>query len=193
MFAPSEFALKEKFMTDASMPDTIYDKTIARLCSAIEAHDTSAMVALFAPAIIVRSPITQLIRFEGINQVSELFVKIFDFLNDIRMYEIVGKNTAVQVIFWRGKVGKTYLEEANLIKMNDQGQIAEMTVFMRAIPGLLELLSKIAPSLASRHGWARAAFIKAQLVVLSTVFRLAEPMVIRLSKAGVSVNRERVR
>jgi len=32
---------------------------------AAEAHDSAAVIALFSPDIIVRSPITQLIRFEG--------------------------------------------------------------------------------------------------------------------------------
>jgi hypothetical protein len=167
--------------------DTPYDATIARLWDAVEANDAQALNALFAPDIVVRSPITQLVCFEGADQVSDLFVRIFAFLNNIRMYEVVGQSTATQVIFWRGKVGQTYLEEANLIKMNEQGQISEMTVFMRAIPGLLVLLSKIAPSLASRHGWFRALFIRFQLVVLAMVFRAAEPMVIRLSKAGVAI------
>lgn len=174
-------------MNRKPFPDTVYDATIASLWGAVEANDAHALIALFAPDIVVQSPITQLVRFEGAEQVSDLFVRIFAFLNDIRMYEVVGQSAATQVIFWRGKVGQTYLEEANLIKMNDRGQISEMTVFMRAIPGLLVLLSKIAPSLASRHGWFRALFIKVQLVVLSMVFRAAEPMVIRLSKAGVTV------
>jgi hypothetical protein len=35
---------------------------------AAEAHDSAAVIALFSPDIIVRSPITQLIRFEGYDQ-----------------------------------------------------------------------------------------------------------------------------
>ena len=33
---------------------------------ATEAHDVQAVIALFAPDIVVRSPITERIRFEGI-------------------------------------------------------------------------------------------------------------------------------
>jgi hypothetical protein len=42
--------------------------TILALIEAGHQHDRDAMIALFAEDIIVRSPITTLIRFEGIDQ-----------------------------------------------------------------------------------------------------------------------------
>ena len=107
---------------------------------AAEAHDCAGVIALFAPDVIVRSPITQRIRFEGLAQVSDLFERVFDVVSDIEFYETIGDGTAKdQVIFWRGRVGRLYLEEANLLRLDDQGRISEMTVFMRPIPGLLAL------------------------------------------------------
>ena len=35
---------------------------------AVESHDAQAVIALLAPNIVIRSPITTLIRFEGIDQ-----------------------------------------------------------------------------------------------------------------------------
>jgi hypothetical protein len=162
------------------------DRCVAALAAAAQAHDADAMIALLAPDIIVRSPITTLIRFEGIDQARELFTRVFEIVSDIRFYEVVGGGGNKQVIFWRGRVGKTYLEEANLLRFNTQGQISEMTVFMRAVPGLLAFAAQIAPALASRHGPVRTLFIKAQLAVMALVYRSAEPMVIALSKAGVA-------
>jgi hypothetical protein len=169
----------------ATMADSMYDQTIAALWAAGEAHDRYALIALLAPDIIVRSPLTQRIRFEGIDQVRDLFMRVFDHISDIRMYEVVGAGSPKQVIFWRGKANGVYLEEANLIRMNDSGQIAEMTVFMRAVPGLLQFLSGIAPSLASRHGRLRAAALRVQLGLLSIAYRVAEPLVLRVAQAGV--------
>jgi hypothetical protein len=170
-----------------------FDQTVAKLREAGETHDPHAMVALLSNDVIIRSPISQRIRFEGIDQAADLFVRVFKAIDSIDFYEVVGGGTATQVIFWRGIVGGTYLEEANLLRINGDGLIAEMTVFMRAVPGLLQLLAALAPSLASRHSKRKAMFLRAQLKVLANVYRAAEPMVLSMAKAGVPVitaNRE---
>ncbi len=154
---------------------------------AAEAHDSVAVIALFSPDIIVRSPITQLIRFEGYDQVSDLFERIFKVISDIQFYETIGEGTNNQVIFWKGRVGSEYLEEANLIRLDDQGRIREMTVFMRPIPGLLALASVLAPSLATRRGPIRAFMVRSVLWLFYVIYRTAEPLVIGLNGAGVPV------
>jgi SnoaL-like domain len=165
---------------------TIYDCTIAQLKLAGEGHDPQAMVALLADTIIVRSPITDRIRFEGIDQARDLFERVFASISDIRFYEVVGAGTATQVIFWRGTAGGRPLEEANLLQIDDQGRITEMTVFMRAIPGLLQLVAELAPSLARRQGRVRAVLARTPLRLLAWIYRTAEPLVLRLANAGVA-------
>jgi hypothetical protein len=161
--------------------------TITALMRAAETHDGEAMIALFADDIRVRSPITTLIQFEGITQARDLFQRVFATISDIRCYENLGEGSR-QVIFWRGRVGKHYLEEANLLRLNDQGQIAEMTVFMRAVPGLLALAEALAPSLARRKGRVRAFIVRVMLRIVGTLYRSNESLVIKLSGAGVPCN-----
>lgn len=165
----------------------LFDATIAKLDLAGQALDYVAMTDLMSADVIVRSPITQLIRFEGIDQAKELFEQVFRYITDIRFYKVVGGGTDEQVIFWRGLVDGVYLEEANLLKLNDKGQICEMTVFMRAVPGLLALAAALAPSLARRRGWLRWLFVAVQLKLISAIYRFAEPMVIKATKVGVPV------
>jgi hypothetical protein len=169
-------------------PLNVFDATIARLWTAGETSNAPAFIDLLADDVIVRSPITQRIRFEGINQAGDLFRRIFDIISDITMYEVIGQGTSAQVIFWHGTVGDTYLEEANLIRMNDDGKIIEMTVFMRAIPGLLQLTARIAPSLASRKGRARAMMTRVPLTLVSAMYRSGESLILKLSQAGVAVD-----
>jgi ketosteroid isomerase-like protein len=170
---------------DNRIPSTVYDETVSRLRQAGESHDAHAMIALLADDVVVRSPITQKIRFEGIEQARDLFTRVFDVIRDITFYEVVGAGTSTQVIFWTGTVSGTYLEEANLLKFDEHGRIVDMTVFMRAVPGLLQLLAALAPSLASRYGKPRAMFLRAQLTALSRLYRAAEPLVLALAGAGV--------
>jgi hypothetical protein len=167
------------------MATTAYDNCVAVLAKAAETHDHEMMIGLLADDIIVRSPITTLIRFEGIDQARELFTHVFSIISDIRFYDVVGTGDAKQVVFWRGRVGDIYLEEANLLKINDRGQIVEMTVFMRALPGLIDFASRITPALAHKHGKMRKWFIRMQLALLSLIYRSAEPMVVSMTKAGV--------
>lgn len=158
---------------------------------AAEAHDCEAVIALFADDIVIHSPITTLIRFEGIEQASDLFRRVFDIIEDIRFYETVGEGLSTQVIFWRGRVAGHYLEEANLLRINESGQIAEMTVFMRAVPGLLALAERLAASLGGRKATWRYVTIRLMLGFVGILYRSNEKLVVRLSGAGTWTNQPR--
>jgi SnoaL-like domain len=159
--------------------------------SAQERHDVEAVIACFAPDIVIRSPITQRVRFEGIEQASDLFRQVFRAISDIRFYETIGDNHS-QVVFWRGRVGRNYIEEANLLRFDERGFVKEMTVFMRPVPGLLALAVELASSLAGRRSFLRGVFARLMLGPMATVFRLGEPAIVALTAAGVPVpERER--
>jgi len=150
-------------------------------------HDVEAAIACFATDIVIRSPITQRIRFVGIEQAADLFRRVFALISDIRFYETVGEGERTQVIFWRGRVGCHYLEEANLLRMDSEGRISEMTVFMRPLPGVLALAVGLASSLASRHGAPRAWIVGAMLGLIGALYRAGEPVAVGLVRSGVPV------
>ncbi len=152
---------------------------------AAEAHDVEAMIGCLAGDVVVRSPITRRIEFHGIEEVGDLLRRVFALVEEIRFYETVGEAERVQAVFWRGRVGGQVLEEANLLRLDEQGLITEMTVFMRPIPGLLVLASGLASSLARRRGRVRALIVTAMLAPLARVFAAGEPVVVRLADAGV--------
>lgn len=159
--------------------------------SAQERHDVEGVIACFASDIVIRSPITQRVRFEGVGQASDLFRLVFRAIHDIRFYETIGDSRR-QVVFWRGRVGRHYIEEANLLRFDESGLVKEMTVFMRPVPGLLALAVELASSMAGRHGFLRGVVVRLMLDPMATIFRLGEPAVIALAGAGVPVpERER--
>lgn len=151
---------------------------------AAEKHDREAVIALFDKDIIVRSPITRRIMFKGIDQVRELFECVFEVIHDIQFYETIGEGQISQVIFWKGRVNGLYLEEANLLRLNDNGLIKEMTVFMRPLPGLLALAAELASALARRRSKSKAIFIKYPLLLYGFFYRLFEPLFVNLTSAG---------
>ena len=148
-------------------------------------HDVEGVIACFADDIVIRSPITQRIRFVGIEQATDLFTRVFAIIEDIRFYETVGEGEPTQVIFWRGRVGRHYLEEANLLRLDDQGRICEVTVFMRPLPGLLELAARLAASLAGRHHRVRRWLVRGLVGAIAAAYQVGEPAVIALVDAGV--------
>jgi len=160
---------------------------------AAHAHDADAVIACFANDIVIRSPVTQRIRFADIEQANDLFRRVLQVISDIEFYETVEEGEATQVIFWRGRVGRQYLEEANLLRLDDDGRIREMTVFMRPIPGLLALAVGLAASLACRRHPIRGLAVRATLGLLAAVYRAGEPLVTALAGAGVPVPAEEQR
>ena len=147
-------------------------------------HDVEAVIGCFSSDIVIRSPITQRIRFEGIEQASDLFRRLFKIIRDIRFYETIGEGQQSQVIFWRGRVGRQYLEEANLLRLDEDGRIKEMTVFMRPVPGLLALAVGLASSLAGRKHFLRGLAVRMMLGPIATLFAIGEPLVVALTEAG---------
>jgi hypothetical protein len=167
--------------------ENVYDRTANALRTAGETLDVEAFLALLAPEIIVRSPITQRIRFEGIDQASDLFRRIFTMISDIRIEEFVGPGEPTQVMLWKGSVRGTYLEEANVLRFDEDGRIREMTVFMRALPGLLRLAAEIAPSLAGRRSRVHSVVVRAALAPMALLYRCGEPAILGITGAGVPV------
>lgn len=164
-----------------------FDETVRALIDAGESLDCEAFVRTLSPSVIVRSPITQRIRFEGIDQVRHLFLNVFEVVHDIKIYEHLGSGGSSQVIFWKGRVGSSYLEEANLLKLDEHGKVCEMTVFMRAVPGLLELAAQLVPRLARRKGRARSIGTAVLLRVFAVMYRANEGPVIAMAGVGTPV------
>jgi hypothetical protein len=165
------------------------DETMQRLILAVEQGDADGFIATLDPQIVVRSPITGRIRFEGIEQASALFTHVFETISDIRIYEHLGQGTSTQAIFWRGRVGKHLLEEANLIRLGETGRVAETTVFMRPVPGVMELAAGLAPRLAADRSRWRAIVVRAMLRTIATLYRSNEPLAVSIMGAGTSVPR----
>ena len=143
------------------------------------------MIACLAPEIVIRSPITQRIKFVGIEQADDLLRRLFTIISDIRVDETIGEGEATQVLFWRGRIGRLFMEEANRIRLDDQGRIREMTIFLRPVPALLVLGAKLGASLAGRHHPLRGRLVGLLFGTISIVYRIAEPLVVLLVGAGV--------
>jgi hypothetical protein len=55
--------------------------------AAVEAGDLDGFMATLSPDVVLRSPISELAKFQGAAEMRELMRAVFDTIEDIRYYE----------------------------------------------------------------------------------------------------------
>lgn len=147
---------------------------LAALRAAGESSDADAVAELLAPDVVFHSPMTERIRFEGKDEVAALHRDIFAVLDDITTAEPLAVGDTGSFLF-RARVRGEELEAMNLVRCNEQGQIVELKVFVRPLPGLATLFSALPPRVsARRRGPLRAALASALAWPLAFALRTAD-------------------
>ncbi len=139
---------------------------ITALRAAGESGDADAITALLAPDVVFHSPMTDRIRFEGRDEVVALHRDIFAVLDGIDTAEPLVNGDRGSFSF-RARVRGEELEAMNLVRVNEQGRIVELTVFVRPLPGLATLFATLPPRVSTR----RRGRVKGTLVAI-----LARPL-----------------
>jgi hypothetical protein len=127
------------------------DETIRRLRAAGEAGDVDGVLELVAPDVVLRSPITASFEFRGREELRELLEAVFATIEDIRYHDELGDSRS-RALFYRARVGSQPLEEAALVRLDEQARITELTLWFRPLRGLTKLTAGLAPRLAARNG-----------------------------------------
>jgi hypothetical protein len=125
--------------------------TVAAWRTAGERGDANAAVACLAEDVTLISPLTAMFRFRGREQMHELLTAAFQVITEIRYHTEVGGD-ATRALFYYGRCGGEELEEAQLLRFNSNGEIAELTLFGRPLPALTEVMKRLGPVLLHRQG-----------------------------------------
>ncbi|UOY02064.1 nuclear transport factor 2 family protein [Blastococcus sp. PRF04-17] len=165
-------------------PDQLPPDVVHRWCSAAEDGDATAAAACLAPDVVLVSPLTERFRFTGRDEVAEVLTAAFGVLDDIRFHTELRDGSAV-ALYARAHVGREELEEAQLLRLDAQGLIGELTLFVRPLPAVTGLMSALGPALA-RNGGRRglAAFLGAATGPLHAMARFGERRVVPLADPG---------
>ncbi|MBC6449524.1 hypothetical protein GPZ80_20375 [Actinokineospora sp. HBU206404] len=86
----------------------------------------TAVRPLLAPTVTVISPLTARFRFTGPDQVSAMMAAAFTVISDIRFHTEVGDDKT-RALFYHGRCGREALEEAQLLRFDENGLITELT------------------------------------------------------------------
>lgn len=152
---------------------------ITALRAAGDSGDADAVAELLAPDVVFHSPLTERLRFEGKDEVAALHRDIFAVLEDIATTEPLALGDTHSFAF-RARVRGVELEAMNLVRFNEQGQIVELKVFVRPLPGLATLFATLPPRVsARRRGRLRGTLVVTLARPLALALRTADRMVPR--------------
>jgi hypothetical protein len=148
--------------------------TTARYRAAAEAHDVEGVISTLSKDVVLHSPITERIGFEGHAEMRELLGAVFESLSEIRYTSDVGDDRT-RALFVRAKVGGQPVEEAMRIVLDDKAEITEITLFFRPLPGLAALAHELAPRVVGRrHGRTRATLAQLLMAPLALLTRIGD-------------------
>jgi SnoaL-like domain len=117
---------------------------------AAEAKDLEAMTATLREDVVLHSPI--LFRgFEGRDVVAQVLTHVAATLEDFRYTDELAKDSTV-VLRFKARVGDRELEGIDFLELDDEGRVAELTVFMRPMSALTAFNERMAARLGVEAG-----------------------------------------
>jgi len=137
--------------------------TIDAWCAAGESGDVVAAARCLASDVVAVSPLTGSFRFEGVPQVTDMLASAFEVIHDIRYHTVVGDGDT-WAVFFNAVAGREPVEEAELLRLDADGLIRELTFFGRPLPALTTVMQGIGPRLLRRQGQP----VLARVVTLAT-------------------------
>jgi SnoaL-like domain len=150
--------------------------------AAIDARDPAALAEACTPDVVFNSPITSSVRFEGREELAELFRSVLEVYDDLRCMDELGNGDEMRVLHLRARIGPQELEEVQLLRLDGRGQVREIAMFVRPLPGLTALAAALGPRLARRHSRWRAVLVAALSRPLAAATRIGERTGARLVK-----------
>jgi hypothetical protein len=116
-----------------------------------EAGDAAGAVAALSPDVTLVSPITEQFVFRGHRQVHTLLDVALTAIDEITYTDQVAEGRTV-ALFYEARIGATRLYEAQRLRLNADGLISNITLYIRPLPALTLLMTRLGPELARRDG-----------------------------------------
>ncbi|MEU8285673.1 nuclear transport factor 2 family protein [Micromonospora sp. NPDC048905] len=123
---------------------------VAAWRAAGEAGDAAAAVAALSPDVTLVSPITEQFAFHGRQQVRDLLEVALATIEGITYTDQVAEGRTV-ALFYEARIGDRRLYEAQRLRLAADGLISEITLFIRPLPALTRLMTRLGPELARRN------------------------------------------
>jgi hypothetical protein len=114
-----------------------------RFRTAVEAGHVDGMVELLAPTVVFNSPVT-FHPFRGAETVAVVLRAVFEVFEDFRYIDSMEGEELHGLVF-EAKVGDRDVTGIDLFRATTDGRIAELTVMVRPMSGLIALAEAMGP------------------------------------------------
>jgi SnoaL-like protein len=114
---------------------------------AIERGDLDGMVETLADDVVLHSPVS-FKPFEGREAVAQLFEILVRTFEDFRYTDDL-PGEEVHAMIFRARIGDREVEGLDLIRPGPDGRIADFTVMVRPLTGVVALAEAVGPQLAA--------------------------------------------
>jgi SnoaL-like domain len=112
--------------------------------AAVEAHDLDAVTATLASDVVLHSPVT-FHPYVGRETVGALLRLIAGTFEDFRYTDEFQSSGGVQALVFRTRVGEREIEGVDLLRLDADGLIGDLTAMIRPLSGLVALAQAIGP------------------------------------------------
>jgi limonene-1,2-epoxide hydrolase len=125
--------------------------TAERLMKAMREQDYETMSEVFAPDVVINSPITASFQFHGREDAVALMKLVRAGMEDLEHHELLGSGDVWAQRFG-ARVRGQLLDGMDALRFDAAGQVCAMTVFVRPLPGLTAFAAAVVPVVARRRG-----------------------------------------
>jgi hypothetical protein len=112
--------------------------------AAVEARDIEAALATLADDVVFHSPAV-FHPYEGAETVGALLRLVFETFEDFRYTDEVANPDGTHGLVFRARVGERELEGIDLLRDGADGRVADFTVMIRPLSGLVALAQALGP------------------------------------------------
>jgi hypothetical protein len=106
--------------------------------AAVEARDLDALAGTLAADVVLHSPVT-FRPYEGRAAVAALLRLIAGTFEDFRYTDELHSAEGVEVLVFRARVGARELEGVDILRLDGDGLVADLTAIVRPLSGLAAL------------------------------------------------------
>jgi hypothetical protein len=112
---------------------------------AVEARDLDALVATLAPGVVFRSPVVYR-PYEGREVTSKILEAVMNVFDEFAYVQRLDAEGAEALIF-RARVGDRELDGLDLLRLDEDGLVTELTVMVRPMSGVNALAAAMGEQL----------------------------------------------
>jgi hypothetical protein len=138
--------------------------------------------AALAPDVVLHSPILRA-PFVGREVAVELYGVLFEVLGDVDITHELSDGDS-HAFFWRAQIGARSIEGTDLLRHDEHGKIAEVTVLLRPLVAIATFAAAVGPPLAAKQSPARGRLARVLTMPLRSLFVVIDALSTRLGQRG---------